>query len=205
MVRIKAKVKTARFARYLLIIFFALVVMLLPAYKNTFAATIQPYTIEELITTTMRTQNVPGVSAAVIRGENTTFYTQGLACRKSLAPVDPYTFFYIASISKGFTALGVQLLVHKGYLCLLDPVAKHIPWFYFNFRSTDFSVQEITVQHLLHHTSGLGFFTHSAAIRPLDAPNALYQSVRFINGTSCAFVRELVLSTLQAIISYWAF
>jgi CubicO group peptidase (beta-lactamase class C family) len=54
--------------------------------------------------------------------------------------------FPIASVSKLLTATGILQLQQYGHLDLADPVAKYLP---------DFPYPEITIRHLLSHTSGL--------------------------------------------------
>lgn len=57
------------------------------------------------------------------------------------------TRFHIASITKGFTAAAVFLLIERGKLALTDPVSKFLP---------DYPKGEtIQIQHLLAHTSGI--------------------------------------------------
>ncbi len=54
--------------------------------------------------------------------------------------------FQLASVSKQFTALSTLLLYERGLINLDDPVVKHIE---------EFPYPDITVRHLLNHTSGL--------------------------------------------------
>ena len=54
--------------------------------------------------------------------------------------------FNLASLSKPFTALAILQLAQKGKIKLEDPFAKYLP---------GFPYPEITVHHLLTHTSGL--------------------------------------------------
>lgn len=57
--------------------------------------------------------------------------------------------FHIASISKTFTATAILQLTEKGKLDIDDPVAKHLK---------NFPYPQITVRHLLSHSSGLPSF-----------------------------------------------
>jgi CubicO group peptidase (beta-lactamase class C family) len=63
--------------------------------------------------------------------------------------VDPDAIFLIASITKPMTATGVMVLADRGELKLSDPVMRFIPEFRVGDR------REITIKHLLTHTSGL--------------------------------------------------
>jgi CubicO group peptidase (beta-lactamase class C family) len=68
-------------------------------------------------------------------------------------PITPDTRFYIASVSKQFTAMSVVLLAQEHKLSLDDPIQKWVPEVP-SFGAT------ITLNHLLHHTSGLrDYFT----------------------------------------------
>jgi len=62
----------------------------------------------------------------------------------------PRTRFQIGSISKTFTASSILILAQRGFLDLDDPVARFLPEFP--------NGEEITIHHLLSHTSGLPRF-----------------------------------------------
>ncbi len=70
-------------------------------------------------------------------------------------PFTPNTTFQIASVSKQFTAFAIMLLQAKGKLTYDDFVVKYLPNFPYN---------NITIKHLLWHTSGLPSFW--SKIRP---------------------------------------
>lgn len=63
--------------------------------------------------------------------------------------IDAEAIFLLASITKTLTAAGVMVLADRGDLQLTDPVMKFIPEFNEGVR------KQITVEHLLAHTSGL--------------------------------------------------
>jgi CubicO group peptidase (beta-lactamase class C family) len=73
----------------------------------------------------------------------------GLADQQSGEPCDSSTRFQLASVSKQFTAAAALLLVERGVLALADPIGRWLG-------PTPPSWKEITVHHLLTHTSGLG-------------------------------------------------
>ena len=73
----------------------------------------------------------------------------GLANLEHSVPIDPKrTVFDIASVSKQFTAASILLLVQDGKLKLDDDIRKYLP------EMPDYG-HVITIDHLLHHTSGL--------------------------------------------------
>ena len=66
-------------------------------------------------------------------------------------PVTPNSIFFVASISKAFTACAVGLLVDDGKLKWNDPVVKHMPW----FKTPDpYVTEHMMVKDLLCHRSG---------------------------------------------------
>lgn len=64
------------------------------------------------------------------------------------------TIYRIASITKLFTATAILQLRDGGYLQLDDPIIKHLPWFNIRNSRAD-AAPDITIRHLLTHTSGL--------------------------------------------------
>ncbi len=69
------------------------------------------------------------------------------------------TVFEAGSVSKQFTATAILLLAQAGKLKLDDPVRDYVP------ELPDYGTPEITLRHLLHHTSGLrdwGTVTYAA-------------------------------------------
>jgi CubicO group peptidase (beta-lactamase class C family) len=63
-------------------------------------------------------------------------------------PLDGRSVFYLASVSKQFTAAAVALAAAEGHLSLDDDVRRFVP------ELPDYGAA-ITVRHLVHHTSGL--------------------------------------------------
>ncbi len=94
----------------------------------------------------------PGCVVGVIRDGNLIFARgYGMANLEYSIPLDSKSVFEIASVSKQFTAMAVMLLAEQGKLSLDDPMVKHLPE-YANFP------REITLRHLLQHTSGIRDF-----------------------------------------------
>ncbi|HZM16692.1 MAG TPA: serine hydrolase domain-containing protein [Candidatus Krumholzibacteria bacterium] len=106
--------------------------------------------------------DVPGMAVAVVQGER--LYAQGFGSRdpRSGAPVTPETLFYIASITKTFTATTVCALADSKRLSLDDPVRKYLP----RFQLADSSLAaRVTIRDLLCHRYGI----RSGPIVLLDA------------------------------------
>jgi CubicO group peptidase (beta-lactamase class C family) len=107
--------------------------------------------LDAYITGQMSKHGIRGVSLAVTSGTGIV-YLKGYGSAGGGRPMTPQTPMYIGSQSKSFTGLAVAQLIEQGKIDPNDPVQKYIPW----FRIMDDSAsKKITVNHLLHHTSGL--------------------------------------------------
>ncbi|EWT04978.1 penicillin-binding protein [Intrasporangium chromatireducens Q5-1] len=92
-------------------------------------------------------------SVLVVEGERTLLEVcAGLANRATATPIHPDTRFGLASLSKPFTAAAVLSCVRDGLLGIPDRVADLLPA---RRRPRSLSDQ-VTVHHLLTHTSGIG-------------------------------------------------
>ena len=92
---------------------------------------------------------VPGASVLVMRdGLPIIRRGVGLADLESRVPAGPATNYRLASLTKQFTAAAILLLAQDGKLTLADPVHKWLP-------SLPPAANDITIRHLLTHTSGL--------------------------------------------------
>lgn len=91
----------------------------------------------------------PGCAVGVTRDGSLSFAKgYGLADLEHRTPITSDTRFYIASVSKQFTAMSIVLLAQDGKLSLDDSVRRWVP------ELPSFG-KPITIRQLLHHTSGL--------------------------------------------------
>jgi CubicO group peptidase (beta-lactamase class C family) len=113
----------------------------------------RPYVdIETCIEDQMRRLKIPGLSLAIVEG-------QDITCLRGFGRTGPggqiptpQTPFFIGSLTKSFTALAVMQLVEAGRVDLDAPVQRYLPW----FRLADPTASaQISVRHLLNQTSGL--------------------------------------------------
>lgn len=94
----------------------------------------------------------------------------GFADLERKTRVTPETKFRIASITKQFTAASILRLAERGKLALNDPLEKFYPGFPRG--------REITLHHLLNHTSGIANFTRKPEFcgsesRPIAPPELI--------------------------------
>jgi CubicO group peptidase (beta-lactamase class C family) len=107
--------------------------------------------LDSVIEAQMAKHSLPGVAVAVIEKDQVV-YLKGYGVDGNGDPITPQTQMLIGSQSKSFTALAIAQLVEQGKLDLDATVQTYIPW----FRVADETASsQITINHLLHHTSGL--------------------------------------------------
>lgn len=113
--------------------------------------------------------DVPGVVALVARKGKIVYYKAfGKADNSANRDLKRDDIFRIASQSKAITSTAVMMLWEAGKFQLDDPISKYIPEFKnpqvlksFQYRDTSYTTvpaaKEITIRHLLTHTSGIGY------------------------------------------------
>lgn len=95
------------------------------------------------------------VTMVVTRDQVRHLETSGLADVAARKPMQADTVFWIASMTKPITAAAVLMLQDEGKLDVRDPVAKYLPEFA-GLKTPSGKPANLTLVHLLTHTSGLG-------------------------------------------------
>ncbi len=96
--------------------------------------------------------DTPGMVVAVVHDGRISVQGFGVRDPESGRPVTPRTIFYIASITKTFTAAGIEVLAGEGLLGLDDPVRRYLP----RLRLPDSTLtRTLTVRDLLCHRPGI--------------------------------------------------
>jgi CubicO group peptidase (beta-lactamase class C family) len=125
--------------------------------------------MDNIFQNSVNNKEVPGVAAIVIRNGKIIYYKSfGMADNQSNKALKKDDIFRIASMSKAITSTAVMMLWEEGKFQLDDPISKYIPEFKnptlvksFTFRDSSYTTEpanrEITIRHLLSHTSGLGY------------------------------------------------
>jgi len=104
--------------------------------------------INEVVKKVMQERHIPGLSIAVsLPGGKVIEESYGLANVEYKQPVEKDSIFAIGSISKTFTAIGIMMLQEEGKLIVNDRITKYFPQYP--------GWNEITLRHLLQHTSGI--------------------------------------------------
>lgn len=125
--------------------------------------------IDAMLQESVSNGDIPGVVALIARNGQIVFHKAfGMADNESERVLNRDDIFRIASQSKAITATAVMILWEEGKFRLDDPVSRYIPEFETprvleGFDSADSSYttipadREITIRHLLTHTSGIGY------------------------------------------------
>jgi CubicO group peptidase (beta-lactamase class C family) len=130
--------------------------------------------VDDYVKAEMNKQHIPGLALVVVKnGHVDKSAAYGLANVELNVPVRTDTIFQIQSITKTFTASAVMLLVEEGKIGLDDKITKHLD-------NLPESWKEITVRHLLSHTSGIKDFINEPTVdmRKDIQPEDVIESLR---------------------------
>jgi CubicO group peptidase (beta-lactamase class C family) len=138
---------------------FALLPSMLPAHSQ--ATTVQNETdlaaaLDDLMTSVVeQIDEIPGIGIAIVQDDETVFAGGfGIADIESGRPVTADTGFYIASSTKAFTALSLELLDSRGEFELDRSFAGAVPGIDF---ADGVPADAATLRQMLSHTGGLHF------------------------------------------------
>lgn len=104
--------------------------------------------IDDIVTTTMRHEYLPGMSLAIARN-GVILYARGYGFRDLSEGrlADAGTVYNIASMTKQFTAAAILLLQQDGKLSVDDKLSRFMPGYRY--------ASQITLRQILNHTSGI--------------------------------------------------
>lgn len=125
--------------------------------------------LDQMLTDAVRDDQVPGLVAMIVKDGQIVYHeAKGLADVGLNQRMSKDQIFRIASQTKAITSTAVMMLWEEGKFRLDDPISKYIPEFSnpqilagFRYSDTTYttrpSSKEITIRHLLTHTSGIGY------------------------------------------------
>ena len=125
--------------------------------------------LDKLFEEHVKQESIPGVVALVVRKGKIVYHKAfGYGDVEKKTALKKDDIFRIASQSKAITSLAVMMLWEEGKFLLDDPVSKYVPEFKdpkvlksFNSQDSSFTAEpaarEITIRHLLTHTSGIDY------------------------------------------------
>ena len=125
--------------------------------------------IDAVLEEAVAENDIPGAVALVARNGKIVYHKAfGMADAPADRKMKKDDIFRIASQTKAITSTAVMMLWEEGKFRLDDPISKYIPAFEnskvlsgFRYQDTSYTAvpaeSEITIRHLLTHTSGLGY------------------------------------------------
>lgn len=130
--------------------------------------------VDDYVREQMDKQHIPGLALAVVKDgtvEKSAAY--GFANVELDVPTKVDTIFQIQSITKTFTASAIMILVEEGKIGLDDKITKYLS-------DVPESWNEITVRHLLTHTSGIKDYINEPTVnmRLEIRPQGVIESLR---------------------------
>jgi CubicO group peptidase (beta-lactamase class C family) len=119
----------------------------------------QAASVDDYIRESMKKQKIPGLSVAIVRdGEVIKAEGYGLANVELNVPATKDTMYQSGSVGKQVTSAAVMVLVEDGKLKLDDPISKYL-------EDSPEIWKDITIHHLLTHTSGIKDYTMQLNLR----------------------------------------
>jgi CubicO group peptidase (beta-lactamase class C family) len=125
--------------------------------------------IDQMVNSLVDSKGIPGAVVLIVRNGKIAYHqAYGYSDLENKTPMQKDNIFRIASQSKAITSLAVMMLWEEGKFLLDDPVSKYIPEFKnpkvlkaFNPADSSWFAEpagkEITIRHLLTHTSGIDY------------------------------------------------
>lgn len=125
--------------------------------------------IDEMIQNAVDENQIPGAVALVARDGQIVYHKAfGMADNQAGRELNPDDIFRIASQTKAITSTAVMMLWEQSLFRLDDPISDYLPVFgeaqildTFNEEDTTYTTvpaeNQITIRHLLTHTSGIGY------------------------------------------------
>ena len=138
--------------------------------------------IDRICKEAIEKQQIPGAVALVARNGKIVYHKAfGMADNTTQRPMKKDDIFRIASQTKAITSTAVMMLWEEGHFRLDDPISNWIPEFKsprvltkYHYQDTSYShvpaKREISIRHLLTHTSGIGY----GQIDPHEGMKILY-------------------------------
>lgn len=132
-----------------------LTLILLPFYsigQSRQASTITK--IDSIVSGYMTTHQMIGVSIGIVK-DGKVYMTKGYGTAEidKPKPIDSITNFLTCSITKLFTATAIMKLAEQGKI----DISKNLTFYLPDFKMKDERYKDITIEHLLTHTSGLSW------------------------------------------------
>jgi CubicO group peptidase (beta-lactamase class C family) len=140
--------------------------------------------LDSYLATLVTDMNVAGLTAAITRNDSV-IYTGAFGYRniETKEPLTPRNVFHWASVSKTFVSTAVMQLWVQGKLDIDERLTTYLPY----FRQQDPFYKDITIRHMLNHTSGIGDVADYEWDKPQYDSGALERFVKGIANDKMLF------------------
>lgn len=134
---------------------------------------------EDYINESLKLTGTPGAAIAIIY-DSTIIYLKGFGVRnvETQEPVDVHTVFRLASVSKSVTSVLMGTMVEDNLLKWDDPIIKYLP--HFELKSPT-STSQLTIRHVMSHTTGLPYHTYTNLIEEGKPHDELVQELKNVD------------------------
>ncbi len=156
--------------------------------------------IEEKIKNHVTSGKSPGISVGLINESGIQTFNYGEIKKKSNTVPTPDTTFEIGSMTKTFTAILAVRLQQEGILSLDEHITEFLP----ELKDSMFDKNNVTLYHLLTHTSGISEFSLSVFVSQMSSimftgkshiTEYEYDTEKFLNYISTLKLKNLPGST----------
>jgi len=113
--------------------------------------------VDELFSSFAKDDSPGGAVMVIEDGQILKESGYGLAEIESGVAITPHSLLHIGSVGKQFTAMGIMMLEEEGKIRFDDPIGKYLP-------ELAWCSNDITIRHLLHHTSGITGYDEDDAL-----------------------------------------
>ncbi len=134
--------------RFLIILFFG---FFITRVGNAQDEVVFTRNIDSLIQQYIIENDLPSAAVGVVKGDSVLYEKRIFKELQNPSNENFQNIYNIASVAKPFVATAIMILIQEGKIDLKSPVIKYLP----DFRIDSKHLSEITVEHLLTHTSGL--------------------------------------------------
>jgi len=140
--------------------------------------------LDSLSNAYLRESKMPGIAVGVI-GAGKVMYAKGFGVKnlKTKEPITTQSIFHMASVSKTFVATAIAQMISVNKIQLDDYLVKHLPY----FKLKDPRYKDITIRHMLTHSSGIPDVKNYHWNRPQNDDEALERYVRNLKNKKLRF------------------
>ncbi|GGI57850.1 serine hydrolase [Winogradskyella haliclonae] len=167
--------------------YFSTLLFLLVSCKQEEKQTLSPevFAIQELVLKQKELFEVPGIAVGMIKNDTIVYANaHGVQSINTKEALTTKSIFHMASVSKPFVATAVVQLVEEGKIDLDEKLTHYLPY----YTMADERYKDITIRHMLSHTSGIPNINDYEWDKPQYDDGAAERYARSQNGFELDFI-----------------